>query len=101
MALTISVDTAFGIPCADAHAVIREFRMDKEIDEDDVKTFVVTYGGLVWVDADKYADDASPIVGYNFQFNLDVSDEADQHNLLKQCYVNLKTQEGFTDGVDA
>jgi hypothetical protein len=56
---------------------------------------------LVWDDADKYADDASPIVGSNIQFKLDVTDEADQHNLLKQCYVNLKTQEGFTDGVDA
>jgi lipopolysaccharide biosynthesis protein len=101
MALTISVDTAFGIPCANAHAVIREFRMTKEIDEDDVKTFVVSYGGLVWVDADKYADDASPIVGYNFQFNLDVTEEADQHNLLKQCYIHLKLQDDFTDGVDA
>jgi len=100
MALTISVDTAYGISCGSAHAVIREFRMEKEIDEDGNKTFTIRYGGLVFVDADKYAAGNSAIVGFNYDFDLDTDEDADQHNLLKQCYVHLKTQDGFTDGVD-
>lgn len=101
MALTISLDTGIGVSFDTAHAVIREFRMEKVYDEEGNKSFVVTYGGLVFVDAAKYTANKAPVSGFNYQFNLDVTDEADQHNLLKQCYTHLKTQDGFTDGVDA
>jgi hypothetical protein len=101
MALTLSIETAFGLTCAEAHAVIREFRMEKEVAEDDTKTFTVTYGGLVFMDASAYTGGKSAITGFNYQFPLDVTDGADQENLLKQCYLNLKTQDGFTDAVDA
>ena len=100
MALRISLDTGIGVSFDTAHAVIREFRMNKEVAEDGTKSFTVTYSGLVYVDASKYTDGKSPVSGFNYQFSLDVTDEADQHNLLKQCYINLKTQTGFTDGVD-
>ena len=101
MALTVAVETAFGLSCAEAHTVIREFRMDKEVAEDGSKSFTVTYGGLVFMDASAYAGDKSAITGFNYQFPLDVTDGADQENLLKQCYLNLKTQDGFTDAVNA
>lgn len=101
MALTISIETAFGLTCAEAHAVIREFRMQKEVAEDGTKSFTVTYGGLVFMNASAYTGDKSAITGFNYQFPLDITDGADQENLLKQCYLNLKTQDVFTDGVDA
>ncbi len=101
MALTISLDTGIGVSFDTAHAVIREFRMEKVYDEEGNKSFVVTYGGLVFVDAAKYTANKAPISAFNYRFNLDVTDEADQHNLLNQCYTHLKTQDGFTDGVDA
>jgi len=101
MALTISLDTGIGVSFNTAHAVIKEFVMNKIYDEGGNKSFVITYSGLIYVDAAKYTANKAPVSGFNFQFNLDVTDEADQHNLLKQCYTHLKTQDGFTDGVDA
>ena len=53
------------------------------------------------MDVSKYTGDKSPITGFNYQFLLDITDGADQENLLKQCYLNLKTQDVFIDGVDA
>jgi len=100
MALRVSIETDFGLTCAEAQAVIREFRMNKEVAEDGTKSFTITYGGLVFMDASTYTSGKSPIAGFNYQFPLDVTDGADQENLLKQCYLNLKTQEGFTEGVD-
>ena len=100
MALSVAIETGFGLSCAEAHAVIREFRMEKEVAEDGTKSFTVTYGGLVFMNASAYTGDKSAITGFNYQFPLDVTDGADQENLLKQCYLNLKTQEGFTEGVD-
>lgn len=101
MALKLAVETAFGLSCAEAHAVIREFRMNKEVAEDGTKSFSVTYGGLIYMDVSAYTGDKSPITGFNFVLPLDVGDGADQENLLKQCYVHLKTQSGFTDAIDA
>jgi hypothetical protein len=101
MALTVSIETAFGLTCAEAHTVIREFRMEKEVAEDGSKSFTITYGGLVFMDASAYAGGKSAITGFNYRFPLDITDGADQENLLKQCYLNLKTQTPFTDAIDA
>ena len=101
MALTISLDTGIGVSFNTAHAVIKEFVMNKIYDEEGNKSFVITYSGLVYVDASKYTANKSPVGGFNYQFSLDVTDEADQTNLLRQCYTHLKTQDGFTEGVDA
>ena len=101
MALTISLDTGIGVSFDTAHAVIREFKMNKVYDAEGNKSFVVSYSGLVYVDASKYTAGKAPVSGFNYEFPLDVTDEADQTNLLRQCYTHLKTQDGFTDGVDA
>ena len=101
MARTLSLETAFGLTCAEAHAVIKEFSMEKKVAENGTKTFVITYRGLIYMDVSKYTGDKSPITGFNYQFLLDITDGADQENLLKQCYLNLKTQDVFIDGVDA
>jgi len=101
MALTLSIETTYGLTHDTAHAVIREFRMGKDVDEDGNKTFTVEYAGLVYIDAAKYEAGKSPILGVNHQFPLVITDAADQTNLLKQCYLHLKTQDGYTDAVDA
>ena len=101
MALTLSLETAFGLTCAEAHAVIKDFTMEKKVAEDGTKSFPVTYRGLIFMNVSAYTGDKSAITGFNYQFPLDVTDGADQENLLKQCYLNLKTQTGFTNAVDA
>jgi len=101
MALTVAIETAFGLTCAEAHVVIREFRMEKEVDDDGNKSFTVSYGGLMYMDESSYTEGKSPVTGLNYSFALDVEDGADQENLLKQCYVHLKAQDGFEDAIDA
>ena len=106
MALTVGIETAFGLTCAAAHVVIREFRMNKEVEVDDdgdivSKTFTVQYSALIYMDEASYTADKSPVTGFNGSLPLDVGDGADQENLLKQCYVHLKTLAGFEDAIDA
>lgn len=101
MALRISMETGFGFTATEAHAVIHEFRLQKELEEDNPTPFFrVYYSGLVWKDLDAYTNQLPAFGGFNFVFELDTGVEHDQANLLRQCYLNLKTQEGFTDGVD-
>jgi len=101
MALTVAIETGFGLSCAEAHVVIREFRMHKEVDDEGNKSFIVSYGGLIYMDESAYTDGKTPVTGLNYQFLLDITDGADQENLLKQCYLNLKTQDGFGEAIDA
>ena len=39
--------------------------------------------------------------GKNFTTTLNIGNGKTQYNLLKQCYLHLKTQEGFTDALDS
>lgn len=101
MALTLSIETTFGVTCSQAHAVILEFRLVKSILDNGSKSFVVKYGGLIYADATAYTSDKQPISRFDFELPLDVTDGADQENIVKQCYLHLKTQSGFTDAIDA
>ena len=100
MALEIDYDTNFGILCRDAICVIFETRVIKEIDEEGNKTFPVQYNGKIYANAEAYADDASPVGGFNGNFLMSESATKTQYNIMKQCYIDLKTKDGFTEGVD-
>ena len=100
MALEIDYDTNFGILCRDAICVIFETRIIKEIDEEGNKTFPVQYNGKIYANAEAYADDASPVGGFNGNFLMSKSGAKTQHSIIKQCYIDLKTKDGFTEGVD-
>lgn len=39
--------------------------------------------------------------GKNFTTTLDIGNGKTQFNLLKQCYLHLKTQTGFTNAIDS
>lgn len=107
MALKVEYETEFGITCDYAYCVIVDARVDKRVeitgegdDEVKVKTFTVKYRGKVYASDDAYEQDASAISGFNGDFELDTANTKTQYNLLKQCYLHLKTQEGFTGAVD-
>ena len=38
--------------------------------------------------------------GFNGKFLMDTSSTDSQYNVIKQCYLDLKTKDGFTDGID-
>lgn len=101
MALTVSIDTGIGMTFESGHAVIKDFHMERRFDASGNKVFTISYKGRVFMNEAMYDAGKAAVAGFNYEFNLVVGDDADQHNLLKLCYLNLKTQEGFTEGVDA
>jgi hypothetical protein len=109
MALRIEYETNYGITCENAHCIIIEARVNKDVyttlGEDGVTfvsttSFDVNYGGKIFASLSAYNDGASPIGGFNGSFELDAAGSKNQYNLLKQAYLDLKTKDGFTDGVD-
>ena len=100
MALEIDYNTNFGILCSDAICVISDTRCSKQTDMEGNKTFPIQYSGKIYANADAYADDASPVGGFNGNFLMTESAAKTQYNILKQCYIDLKTKDGFTEGVD-
>ncbi len=107
MALKIEYETPYGITCEYAHCVIVGATCGKEIEsnmvedeEIETRTYPIHYQGKIYVSDDAYVDGASPIGGFNGSFLMDVSDAKTQYNIIKQCYEDLKTKDGFTEGVD-
>ena len=107
MALRIDYETHYGIDCNYAHCIVKDARVNKEANEEEVDgetvtttVFDVHYNGKIYATDDAYADGASPIGGFNGRFELDTAGSKNQYNLIKQAYLNLKTMDGFTDGTD-
>ena len=107
MALRIDYETHYGIDCNYAHCIVKDARVNKEVNEEEVDgetvtttVFDVHYNGKIYATDDAYADGASPIGGFNGRFELDTAGSKNQYNLIKQAYLNLKTMDGFTDGTD-
>ena len=100
MALRIEYETHYGITCDDAHCIVKDARVNKEVDEEGVATFDIHYHGKIFASLTAYTDGASPIGGFNGKFDLDEGGSKNQYNLIKEAYLDLKAMDGFTDGVD-
>lgn len=46
-------------------------------------------------------DGENPFGGKSFSTVLNIGNAKTQYNLLKQCYLHLKEQDGFTDAIDS
>lgn len=99
MALKVEYETEFGITCDYAYCVIVDVRVGKRIDVnqdgDEVKSFTVKYRGKIFASDDAYEQGASPISGFNGDFELDTANTKNQYNLVKQSYQHLKTLPGI------
>jgi len=100
MALRIEYETHYGITCEYAHCIVKDTRVNKEVDEEGVVTFDIHYNGKIFASLSAYEDGASPIGGFNGKFEMDKGGTKKQYNIIKQCYLHLKEQEGFSDGTD-
>lgn len=99
MALKIEYETDYGITCEHAICVIEDVMCTKLV-KDDGKSFPVTYMGHIYASSESYESKKNPIGRFSYAFNLDNSASKNQHNLLKQSYIDLKTKNGFTEGID-
>lgn len=108
MALQREWETPYGITCDSAHAVIvdatinktKDITFDDEGEEVVSYRFVIRYKTKIWSDESAYSTDKSFIGGHNAQFDIDIDDVADQYNVVKQCYENLKTLDGWENSTD-
>ncbi len=100
MALRVEYETHYGITCEYAHCIMRDVIVSKELDGEGVVTFDIHYNGKIFTSVSAYEDGASPIGGFNGRFEMDNGGTKKQYNIVKQCYLHLKEQEGFTDGTD-
>tara|TARA_B110001454_G_scaffold188393_1_gene186362 strand:+ start:2089 stop:2382 length:294 start_codon:yes stop_codon:yes gene_type:complete len=96
MALTLSWPTPYGHTFTQAHAVIQDARLEKV----ESQTYPVNYKVKIWINETAYNDGASFISGFNGRFEIDTAGSKNQYNIVKQCYINLKLQEGWTDATD-
>ena len=100
MALRVEYETHYGITCEYAHCIVKDARVEKDVDEEGVVTFNIHYGGKIFASVSAYEDGASALGGFNGRFEMDNAGTKKQYNIVKQCYLHLKEQEGFTDGTD-
>ena len=119
MALQLEWETPYGIVCDNAYATVVDVTTNKivnrvwhEYDENEpgvpnpfnewvvTKEFEVRFKVKVWADKDAYDEDKSAIGGFNGRFNIDTAGSKNQYNLIKQCYLKLKTADGWTDATD-
>ena len=54
----------------------------------------------IYADQTAYDNDKSPIGGFNGSFELYDGDKKNHYNIVKQCYMNLKEQDLFANGID-
>ena len=107
MALRISYDCPTQITCEAAHCIIRHARIEKQVaeydedgEESSPSSWPVGYSGIIFASEAAYLAQASPVGGFNFNFSMNNNTGATQHNVIKQSYLDLKTQAGFEAGED-
>ena len=106
MALRLVYETEQGINCPEAHCVITRVKCLKKYSpglndgDADIVTFKMRYNGEIYYNEQSYLDNKSPVAGLNIQYDLEMGEDANQYNIIKQCYEHLKTVAGFENGVD-
>ena len=98
MALELNYETDYGITLESAYVKITDVQVDNEHNDEGV---VVRCHVRVYVSESAKEEDKPAIAGYGFSMPLDVSNAKTQYNILKQCYLHLKTMDGFTDAIDS
>jgi len=92
MTLVIEYETPFGITCSSAVCVIKDVVCRKD------DNYRVIYTGKVYADATAYSGEKGAIGAFHGDFALDITNETDQTNLVRQCYADLKLT--YPDGID-
>ena len=61
----------------------------------------VEYTVKLYKNEEAKEDGKHPFGGRSFSTTLNIGNAKTQYNLLKQCYLHLKEQDGFTDAIDS
>ncbi len=87
-----------GVILPDVYAKIASVSFSNMQNDDGV---TVEYRIKLYKNENAKEDGKHPFGGGTFTTTLDIGNGKTQYNLLKQCYLHLKKQEGFTDALDS
>ena len=87
-----------GVTLPNVYAKIVRASFDNMENDDGVD---VNYTVKLYKNEGAKEDGEHPFGGKSYTTTLNIGNGKTQYNLLKQCYLHLKEQEGFTESVDS
>ena len=87
-----------GVTLPNVYAKIARANFDNMENDDGVN---VQYTVKLYKSESAKEDGEHPFGGMSFSTVLNIGNAKTQYNLLKQCYLHLKTMDGFTDAIDS
>lgn len=87
-----------GVTLPDVYAKIARASFNNMENDDGVN---VEYTVKLYKNESAKEDGEHPFGGRSFSTTLNIGNAKTQYNLLKQCYLHLKEQDGFTDAIDS
>ena len=87
-----------GVTIPNVYAKITRVDLDNMENDEGVN---VRYSVEFYKNEGAKEDGKSPFGGKSYTTTLNIGNAKTQYNLLKQCYLHLKTMDGFTDAIDS
>lgn len=98
MALELNYEHELGFTINGMYAKIARLSVESE---DNSEGITVYYTVKYYKNETARQEGENPFGGTSFRMPLDIGNAKTQYNLLKQCYLHLKTKEGFTEAIDS
>ena len=98
MALELDYEHDLGFTMNGMYAKIARLSLESEDNSDGI---TVSYTVKYYKNETARQEGENPFGGTSFTMPLDIGNAKTQYNLLKQCYLHLKEQEGFTNSIDS
>tara|TARA_B100000029_G_scaffold54967_2_gene49862 strand:+ start:1266 stop:1625 length:360 start_codon:yes stop_codon:yes gene_type:complete len=118
MALQLEWESEQGFTCSNAYAVVSKAILRREIERQPVpiiaedgshtpsdevniiKSHNIDFKVDIYANQAAADDAKNPIDGFSLRIPLNSNQGKTQYNIVKQCYLYLKEQEGWTGAVD-
>ena len=91
-------DERLGVIIPNVYAKIARVFFDNMSNDEGVN---VEYAVKFYKNESAKEDGEHPFGGKSFTTTLNIGNGKTQYNLLKQCYIHLKTMDGFTEAIDS
>ncbi len=98
MALELNYEHDLGFTMNGIYAKIERLSLENKNNDENIS---VNYTVKFYKNETARQEGEHPFGGKSFTMPLNVSNGKTQYNLIKQCYLHLKEQEGFTNSIDS
>ena len=91
-------DNRIGVTIPSMYAKIARVSFENTDNDEGI---LVQYTVRFYKNEEAKENEELPFGGEHFTTTLNIGNSKTQHNLLKQCYLHLKEQDGFTGAIDS